>query len=312
MTRAWPPLAASIVLAVMVSCGGGNNNSSYMSASPAATTGRRTASPARTPTTSPSPSSQPETPSPTTHPGPPAQPLGFPIDPATRLGLVTGELGSRVIQWGAGPDAHTYTRDSQPSSDPEAANRSGWNCGVHSEYEGRPAVDWYVPEGTPVFTTMSGTATLYAVTMANGFDWYGIPREPYLGNPDRRRASISPFPGPSGGLGVYVEIDSGQFLTVSAHLEVTRTAAVLPMESFYSGYSAGSDYESLFGSIPASGAATPIAQWQVSRGDLIGYSGDAGYSEAPHLHYSVQRAGSDRLLCPTAEPGFEDGRWLLK
>ena len=312
MRSAWPLIATHILLAVVASCGGDTDNSSRMSTSPAATTVHRTVAPTLTPTTSPSPSAQAETPLPTTHPGPHAQPLGFPIDPTTRLGRVSGEPGSRVVEWGTGLEALTYTRDLQPASDPEAANESGWNCAVHTEYEGRPAVDWYVPVGTPVFTTMSGTATLYTVTMANGFDWYGLTREPYLGNPDRQQASIRPFAGPSGGLGVYVEIDSDQFLTVSAHLDLTRTTAGLPVESFYPGYSPGTNYEALFASILATGGATPIAQWQVSRGDLIGYSGDAGYSEAPHLHYSIQRAGSDRLLCPTAEPGFEDGGWLLK
>lgn len=303
--------AAPLLLSLVVSCGGGGNPA-IISASPAPTTVRRTPSPSSTPSPTATQTPALETPAPTTHPGPPGQPLGFPIDPAARLGLVTGAVGSRVIEWGAGPDALTYTRDLQPSGDPDAANRSGWNCYVHVEYENRPAVDWYIPIGTPIFATMNGTATLYAVTVANGFDWYGVAREPYLGNPDRSRASVSPFPGPSGGLGVYVEIDSGQFLTVSAHLDLGRTAAVPPAGSFYPGYSADSDYAGLFAAIPASRAGTAIAQWQVRRGDLIGYSGDAGYSEAPHLHYTIQYAGSDTLLCPTTEPGFEDGGWLLK
>jgi hypothetical protein len=206
----------------------------------------------------------------------------------------------------------TYTRDSQPSADPEAANESGWNCRVHEEYEGRPAVDWYIPEGTPVLATMDGTATLYAATVANGFDYYGLSREPYLGNPDREKASIDPFPGPGGGLGVFVEIDSGAFLTVSAHLDLEASVRAVPAGAFYPGYSADSPYSQTFGDIAAGGNGTPIAQWRVSRGDLVGYSGDAGYSEAPHLHYTVQRSGSDRLLCPTAEERFDDGGWLVK
>jgi len=173
-------------------------------------------------------------------------------------------------------------------------------------------VDWYVPVGTPVTATMDGAATLYAVTTANGFDYYGLPREPYLGNPDRVRAPYDPFPGPGGGLGVYVEIDSGEFLTTSAHLDLALTAAALPAGAFYPGYAPDSDYASLFSAIPASRAGTPLAQWSVKRGDTIGYTGDSGYSEAPHLHYAIQRAGANTLLCPTAEPGFEDGGWLLK
>lgn len=58
--------------------------------------------------------------------------------------------------------------------------------------------------------------------------------------------------------------------------------------------------------------ATLVAEWSVERGDIIGYSGDAGYSEAPHLHYTVRRTGGGRLLCPTGEAGFADGGWLIR
>jgi hypothetical protein len=160
---------------------------------------------------------------------------------------------------------------------------------------------------------MNGTATLYAVTMANGFDYYGLPREPYLGNPDRSRASVSPFPGPSGGLGVYVEIDSGEFLSTYAHLDLgATTEQTVPVDAFYASYGPATDYAATFSEIPASRQGTAIAQWTTHRGDLIGYSGDAGYSEAPHLHYAIQRAGSNTLLCPTNEAGFDDGGWLLE
>ncbi len=49
----------------------------------------------------------------------------------------------------------------------------------------------------------------------------------------------------------------------------------------------------------------------VRKGEVIGYSGDSGYSEAPHLHYTVAYAGAGNLLCPTDEPGFNDRGWLL-
>jgi hypothetical protein len=240
------------------------------------------------------------------------EPLGFPIDPALKLGLVIGTAGSRTVRWGAGPDAETFSRYDQPSDDPEAANRSGWNCRVHVEYEGQPAIDWYIPEGTAVRATMDGTATLYAITVTNAFDYYGVAREPYLGNPDRARASVSPFPGPSGGKGIFVRVENAEFIVDYAHLNLAETAQVLPAEAFLSGYGPDSDYVGLFTPIGDVNAATPIARWPVKRGDVIGLSGDSGYSEAPHLHYTIRRVDNPLLLCPTEEAAFEDGGWLAK
>jgi hypothetical protein len=45
---------------------------------------------------------------------------------------------------------------------------------------------------------------------------------------------------------------------------------------------------------------------------VIGYTGDAGYSEAPHLHYVITERASGRSLCPTEESGFDDGGWLTR
>ena len=258
-----------------------------------------TPAPATTTVTTPAPSTAEE-------------PLGFPIDPLLKLGLVAGVAGSRTIRWGAGPDAETFSRDDQPSDDPEVANRSGWDCRVHVEYEGQPAVDWYIPAGTPVRATMDGTATLYAITVTNAFDYYGVYREPYIGNPDRTRASVSPFPGPSGGKGVFVRVENAEFSTDYAHLDLAQSLSVVPVEAFLPNYTPDSDYAAVFAPMLAFNAATPIAQWPVRRGDLIGLSGDSGYSEAPHLHYTTRRAGDPLLLCPTEEAGFADGGWLMK
>jgi murein DD-endopeptidase MepM/ murein hydrolase activator NlpD len=245
-------------------------------------------------------------------PAPRDQPAGFPFDPGLRLGLVVGEPGSRTFAWGEGPDALAYSRDDQPSDDPVRANRCGWNARVHVEYEGQPAVDWYIPVGTPIQATMDGTATLLVNTVSNAFDVYGVSREPYIGNPDRGRAPISPFPGVGGGQGAFVRIQNGGFVTDSAHLELLSTLRVVPVDAYIQGYSAATDYASVFGPLRDFRVATAVARWEVKRGDVIGFSGDSGYSEAPHLHYTVRRAGAANLLCPTAEAGFADGGWLFR
>jgi murein DD-endopeptidase MepM/ murein hydrolase activator NlpD len=218
----------------------------------------------------------------------------------------------RAIRWGAGPEAEAFTRDDQPSGDPERAGRSGWNCRVHVEYEGQPAVDWYVPVGTAVFATMDGTATLRVVTVTNAFDRYGVDREPYLGDPDPARAVLAPFPGPGGGKGVFVRVENAAFATEYAHLDLPQTVRVLPIAAFLSGYDPDSDYTALFAPVRDFRTSTLIAQWTVKRGDLMGLSGDSGYGEALHLHYTVRRAGDPSLLCPTTEAVFEDGGWLVR
>jgi len=91
--------------------------------------------------------------------------------------MVSGVPGNRALQWGEGPTALEYSRDDQPSGDPDRANRCGWNARLHVEYEGQPAVDWYIPPGTPVVATMDGTATLLINTVSNPFDVYGVSRE---------------------------------------------------------------------------------------------------------------------------------------
>ncbi len=304
-------LAGGAALLIAAACGGGEE---APSGSPAPTA--TAATPAVTATASPSPSptplpaSQTASPAPQT-PAPAVQPTGFPIAPNTRLGVVTGAAGSRILEFRDGPTAESYARLDQPSDDPERANRSGWNCRVHYEYEAIAAVDFYVAVDTPIVATMDGTATLYAISATNSFDYYGVSREPYLGNPDRSRAPLSPFPGPGAGKGVFVRVQNPEFTTEDAHLDLTATASALADGAFYPGSARDTDYSSRFGPLRGYLDAVPIARWQVSRGDVIGYSGDAGYSEGPHLHYTVQR-GTGPLLCPTAEAGFDDGGWLLK
>jgi len=238
-------------------------------------------------------------------------PVGFPIDPGTRLGMVTGSVGSRVIAWGDGPAAVDYSRGDQPSDDRERANRCGWNARVHQEYEGQPAVDWYV-RGVPVIATMDGTATLLINTVSNPFDVYGVVREPYLGVPDRARAPVSPFPGPGGGQGVFVRITNSAYRTDSAHLDLAPTVAAVPASAWLEGF--GPDAAALaraFGPLRDFRVARAVARWEVRRGDVIGVTGDSGYSEAPHLHYAIRPANREDALCPTREAGFSRTGWLF-
>ncbi len=57
------------------------------------------------------------------------------------------------------------------------------------------------------------------------------------------------------------------------------------------GYGREYPYAETFASPRDFRTADVVAAWQVRRGDLLGYTGDAGYSEAPHLHYLDHAAG---------------------
>lgn len=238
--------------------------------------------------------------------------MGLPLPADAVTGVVGLENGVRVLHWGEGATVLEVTRDQHPAVDPWLANSSGWNCQLHVEYEGAPAVDWYVPVGTPVYATMDGEATLLVNTLANAFDWYGVPREPYLGDPDRARAPISAFPGPGGGQGVFVRLRNEQYSVDFGHLEVGPTVDMIPVEAFVGGYGREYPYAETFAAPRDFRTADVVAAWQVRRGDLFGYTGDMGYSEAPHLHYAITRLADGARLCPTAEAGFADGGWVLR
>jgi murein DD-endopeptidase MepM/ murein hydrolase activator NlpD len=295
--------AFAATMLLFAACGDGD-----APASPTATPATATRS--ATPSASATPTPVPPTATPTARPAAPA-PIGFPIDPETTLGFVTGEVGSRALQFTGGPSALAYSREEQPSADPAIANRAGWNCRVHVEYEDLPAVDWYLPEGTAILATMDGVATLLINTISNPFDVYGVSREPYIGNPDRARAPVSPFPGPGGGQGVFVRVDNGTYRTDYAHLDLGRTMlAAVPATAWFPGYGPGPAIIDQFTPLRDFRVATAVAQWEVKAGDVIGFSGDSGYSEGPHLHYTVQSGGA--YLCPTSEAGFQNGGWLLR
>lgn len=298
MTKAACLAAAALVCA----CGGDSTRvtpSTTRPSSTAATTPRLTVAPTEAPSLPP-PSANPN------------EPVGFPLDPSLFTDAVVGEPGSRAIAVGAGPSVRDVSALRQVSDDAALANANGWNCRVHQEYEGAPAVDWYVQPGTPVFATMDGEATLFINAYVNAFDFYSVDREPYIGDPDRSRAPTTPFPGPGGGMGVYIAIVSTTHGAVYGHLELDATIATAPVGAFRGGFSHSFDYRATFATPRRFDVADQVAVWQVKRGDMIGYTGDAGYSEAPHLHYAITRRSDGAALCPTEEAGFADNGWLFR
>ncbi len=304
-------LAAATACLMISACSDAGGNDGQTEATP--TRHQPVATPTHTVAVPPTAveTSAPPTPAPTsTTPVRLGEPLGLPLDPVQRVGWVDYGDTARTLIWDSGTTALTYTRDYQSGDDELAANAGGWNCRVHVAYEDRPAVDWYIPVGTPIRATMDGTATLYAITTTNAFDHYGVSRAPYTGFPSPA-AAVSPFPGPGGGKGVFVAVHNQDFVTESAHLALDLTLAIVPREAYLPGFEGGAGLSGRFAPMRSYLDATAIASWPVRRGDIIGFSGDSGYSEAPHLHYTIRRAGGG-LLCPTAEAGFADGGWLLR
>jgi hypothetical protein len=300
-------LAAALLAAALAACSTGSPARTPTPAASSTAAATTTATAER----SPSPTST-STPGATVTPAARLEPIGFPLDPLLHADRVVGKVGARRIEAGAGPTLFDYSSRQQAAADPGQANESGWDCRVHLEYENAPAVDWYVQPGEPVRSTMDGIATLIINTTVNAFDFYGVSREPYIGNPDRARAPVAPFPGPGGGMGVYVSVANDGFRTDYGHFSLAPAIAGVPDSAFFGGYTRATDYASTFAVPRSAGAGDMIATWPVRRGDVIGFTGDTGYSEAPHVHYAITRLLDGEQLCPTNEPGFDDGGWLLR
>ena len=303
-------LRAIVLLLATLTLAACSTSSPARTPTPAASSTAAAATPTATPSvTLPTPSPVPTV---TETPAPSLGPAGFPLDPKLYADRVAGKVGSRRIEAGAGPTLLDYSLRQQAADDPAQANESGWDCRVHVEYESAPAVDWYVQPGELVRATMDGVATLTINTTVNAFDYYSVSREPYIGNPDRARAPVSPFPGPGGGMGVYVSVTNGEFRTDYGHFQLAPTIAGVPDGAFIGGYARATDYAATFAVPRSAGIGDTIATWPVRRGDVIGFTGDTGYSEAPHLHYQITRLSDGARLCPTNEPGFDDAGWLFR
>jgi murein DD-endopeptidase MepM/ murein hydrolase activator NlpD len=48
----------------------------------------------------------------------------------------------------------------------------------------------------------------------------------------------------------------------------------------------------------------------VEKGDVIGFVGNVGYSEVPHLHYQVVTPDRQQKFCPTQE-ALPNSGWLF-
>ena len=181
---------------------------------------------------------------PTTREISPDRPVGFPLPLHLRPMRVIENGGNRRVAPPAadGPNLVEVSRDlhPRPQNDFEA-NRFGWNCRVHEAYEGAPAVDWYLPEGTPVIAIMRGTAELYVITTANAFEYYGIDNSLMLALP-KPSTPINPFTGHNGGLGIFVSIRNGDLRAEYGHLGLEGTLAIVPPDAFVTPYSASYDY----------------------------------------------------------------------
>ena len=253
------------------------------------------------------------TPTPTPTPAPSAdEPVGFPVQPTLRPLQVLDTPQGRVVAPPSptGPTVLEVARDYQtrPANDGEA-NRYGWNCRVHDKHEGGPGVDWYLPAGTPVVATMRGQAELYVVSISNAFEYYGVDPRLTLGLPSPTMP-LYPLPGPGGGMGIFVSVLNGDLRAEYGHLDLDRTLALVPERAFIAPFSKSFNYDARFSRPIPHDQVTLVATWQVEEGAVVGYVGNTGYSDVPHLHYQVVTRDRKTKFCPTREPLPSSG-WLF-
>lgn len=242
----------------------------------------------------------------------PDEPIGFPVDPNLRpMQVIITPQGKRIAPPAAnGPTILQVAREYQtrPQND-EMSNRYGWNCRLHTYYEGAPAVDWYLPEGTPLFATMRGQAELYFITTSNAFEYYGMDGSVTLGLPDPSMPRF-PLPGPGGGMGIFVSILNGALRAEYGHLELRQTISMIQPNAYVSPFGRSYDYHSRFGRMTDYNNITLVARWNVQRGDVVGFIGNTGYSDVAHVHYQVVTRDRVTKYCPTEEQGGTSA-WLF-
>jgi hypothetical protein len=243
----------------------------------------------------------------------PDLPVGFPVAPDLQpMQVIRTAEGKRIEPHAAsGPTILEIASGvQQRSENDDLSNKYGWNCRVHNKHEGAPAVDWYLPEGTPVVATMRGQAELYVITTSNSFEYYGVQPGLTLGLPDPS-TPLYPLPGPGGGMGIVVSIVNGDFRAEYGHLQLSKTVANIEASAFVQPFSPSFDYPARFGGMAGHLDLTLVASWPVEQGDVVGFVGNTGYSDVSHLHYQITTRDRKTKFCPTFEP-FPSNGWLFE